>query len=243
GQLIYEQYFGDEVGLLSEARRQKNPAAFTLGVNYTPVPLVTLGLDRRQSAAGGGETLFNFSLNYEIGTPWSKQVDPDAMAFKRSLQGGRYDLVDRNNQIVLEYRKKNLIRLMMENRISGRGGAVIPLNVSVSAKNGLKEIVWDTANLLAGGGKLENASAPAQSARLITESVRGGTHYLLTLPPFLEKGTNTYTLSGVAHDNQGNASERMETQIQVIASAVNPAGSGFEPTNKSMVADGKTRTV
>ncbi|WP_340615630.1 inverse autotransporter beta domain-containing protein [Xenorhabdus entomophaga] len=61
GKLIYEQYFGDEVGLLSETRRQKNPAAFTLGVNYTPIPLVTLGLDRRQSASGGGEMVISLS--------------------------------------------------------------------------------------------------------------------------------------------------------------------------------------
>ncbi|WP_319931183.1 inverse autotransporter beta domain-containing protein [Xenorhabdus santafensis] len=250
GKLIYEQYFGDEVGLLSEKQRQKNPAAFTFGINYTPIPLVTLGLDRRQSASGGGDILFNLGLNYEIGTPWSKQVDPDAVAFRRTLQGGRYDLVDRNNQIVLEYRKKNLIRLMMETRISGRGGAVIPLNVTVSSKNGLKEIIWDTANLVAGGGKLEAAGSPSirnENGELFKSaapsSVSGGTHYLLTLPPYQDKGNNTYNLSGVAYDMQGNASERMDAQILVTASAVNPAGSGFEPANKSMVADGKTQTV
>ncbi|PHM42709.1 inverse autotransporter beta domain-containing protein [Xenorhabdus szentirmaii] len=241
GKLTYEQYFGNEVGLLSERQRQKNPAAFTLGVNYTPIPLVTLGLDRRQSASGGGDTLFNLGLNYEIGTPWSKQIDPDAVAFKRTLQGGRYDLVDRNNQIVLEYRKKILIRMMMESRIIGRGGAIIPLNVTVSTKHGLKDIIWDTANLAAGGGKLETAGIPADS--LAAETVRGGTHYLLTLPPYNAEGNNTYNLSGVAYDLQGNASERMEAQILVTASAVNPANSGFEPANKSMVADGKTQTV
>ncbi|MDX7989772.1 inverse autotransporter beta domain-containing protein [Xenorhabdus littoralis] len=243
GKLIYEQYFGNQVGLLSEERRQKNPAAFTLGMNYTPIPLVTLGLDRRQSASGGGETRFNVGLNYEIGTPWSRQVDSDALAFKRSLQGGRYDLVERNNQIVLEYRKKNLIRLMMEARISGRGGAVIPLNISVSAKHGLKDIVWDTAGLVAGGGKLVSAGAPQQAASLAAEPGRGGTHYLLTLPPYHEKGHNTYTLSGIAYDTQGNASDRVDAQILVVSSAVNPAGSGFEPTHKAMVADGKTQTV
>ncbi|PHM40298.1 putative invasin [Xenorhabdus mauleonii] len=243
GKLTYEQYFGNEVGLLSEERRQKNPAAFTLGVNYTPIPLVTLGLDRRQSASGGGETLFNLGLNYEIGTPWSKQVDPAAVAFKRTLQGGRYDLVDRNNQIVLEYRKKNLIRLMMETRISGRGGAIIPLNVTVSTKHGLKEIIWDTASLLEGGGKLINAGAPVLADNAVAKAVSGSTHYLLILPPYKDKGNNTYSLSGVAYDTQGNASERMEAQILVTASAVNPAGSGFEPAHKSMVADGKTQTV
>ncbi|AOM40854.1 inverse autotransporter beta domain-containing protein [Xenorhabdus hominickii] len=249
GKLIYEQYFGNEVGLLSEERRQKNPSAFTLGANYTPIPLVTLGLDRKQSAAGGGETLFNLGLNYEIGTPWSRQINPDVVAFKRSLQGGRYDLVDRNNQIVLEYRKKELIRLIMENRISGRGGAAIPLNLHVKTKYGLKEIVWDTANLVAGGGKLEKlGTQPLHGEagdlyKSTAEPVRGDTRYLLTLPPFHDTGNNTYTLSGTAYDTQGNASERIDTQIQVLSSAVNPAGSGFEPAEKSMLADGKTQTV
>lgn len=36
-----------------------------------------------------------------------KQLDPNEVAARRSLAGSRYDLVDRNNNIVLEYRKKN----------------------------------------------------------------------------------------------------------------------------------------
>ncbi|MDE9555088.1 inverse autotransporter beta domain-containing protein [Xenorhabdus bovienii] len=233
GKLLYEQYFGDEVGLLSEERRQKNPSVFTVGASYTPIPLVTLGIDRKQSAQGHGETLVNFGLNYVLGTPWSKQIDPDAVTFKRSLQGGRYDLVERNNQIVLEYRKKELIRLRMEKQISGHGGQVMPLNVNVSSKYGLKEIVWDTANLVAGGGKLEKPDTP----------VRGREHYRLTLPPFHNKGNNTYILSGIAYDNQGNASERAETQIQVISLAIDLKGSGFELSHQSMAADGKTQTI
>ncbi|MBI6549173.1 inverse autotransporter beta domain-containing protein [Xenorhabdus lircayensis] len=250
GKLVYEQYFGDEVGLLSEERRQKNPSVFTVGANYTPIPLVTLGIDRKQSAQGHGETQFNFGLNYELGTPWSKQIDPDAVAFKRSLQGGRYDLVERNNQIVLEYRKKELVHLMMGDRIKGHGGEVIPLNVSVSAKHGLKEIVWDTANLVAGGGKLEKLdeqSVHGETRSLFKSAVvlpvRGGTHYVLTLPPYHNKGNNAYALSGVAYDNQGNASERAETQIQVIPLSIDLKGSGFEPPRTSMVADGKIQTV
>ncbi|MDX7989492.1 hypothetical protein FE392_19770, partial [Xenorhabdus sp. 12] len=62
---------------------------------------------------------------------------------------------------------------MMEPRIIGRGGAIIPLNVTVSTKHGLKDIVWDTANLAGGGGKLVSASAPLAD-NLAAESVRGG---------------------------------------------------------------------
>ncbi|SFJ70999.1 inverse autotransporter beta domain-containing protein, partial [Xenorhabdus mauleonii] len=242
GTLVYEQYFGHEVGLLSGERRQKNPAAFTLGVNYTPIPLVTLGLNRRQSASGSGETLFNLGLNYEIGTPWSKQVEPDAVASKRTLQGGRYDLVERNNQIVLEYRKKDLVHMTLENRISGRGNEIIPLNVTLRSKYGLKKIIWDTAALEAGGGKLEK-EAEGSKLEKIDPSIRGGTHYRLTLPPYRDKGNNTYILSGVAYDNQGNASDRAETQIRVLSSEISIDHSGFEIPHTAMLADGKTQTT
>ncbi|MDC9590921.1 inverse autotransporter beta domain-containing protein [Xenorhabdus sp. XENO-10] len=243
GKLIYEQYFGNEVGLLSEERRQKNPSVFTVGANYTPIPLVKLGIDRKQSAQGHGETLFNFGLSYELGAPWSKQIDPDAVAFKRGLHGGRYDLVERNNQIVLEYRKKELILLTMEKQLSGYGEEVIPLNVNVIAKYGLKEIVWDTTNLEAGGGKFKLEKRDTPTENMIAYSVREGTRYLLALPPYHAKGNNTYTLSGIAYDNQGNVSERAETQIQVIALAIGLKGSGFELAKQSMLADGKTQTV
>ncbi|CDL84788.1 inverse autotransporter beta domain-containing protein [Xenorhabdus szentirmaii] len=233
GKLVYEQYFGHEVGLLSEEHRQKNPAVFTLGASYTPIPLVTLGIDRKQSAQGHGETLFNFGLSYELGTPWSEQVNPGVVAFKRSLQGGRYDLVERNNQIVLEHRKKDLVHLTIENRISGRGNEIMPLNVTIRSKYGLKEIIWDTAALEAGGGQLEK----------VAPSIRGGTHYRLTLPPYHDKGNNTYILSGIAYDNEGNASERAETQVRVLSSEIAIDHSGFEVPHTAMLADGKTQTA
>uniref|UniRef100_UPI00234A640F inverse autotransporter beta domain-containing protein n=1 Tax=Providencia sp. PROV117 TaxID=2949828 RepID=UPI00234A640F len=111
GKLMYEQYFGDEVGLFGKTKRQKDPGAVTLGVNYTPFPLLTVGIDRRQGTDHGGETQFNLGLRYELGTPWAKQVDTSSVSSLRSLAGSRYDLVDRNNQIVLEYRKQEQIRL------------------------------------------------------------------------------------------------------------------------------------
>ncbi|MGL5006102.1 MAG: inverse autotransporter beta domain-containing protein [Plesiomonas sp.] len=37
-----------------------------------------------------------------MGESWDKQLDGASMAHYRSLAGNRYDLVDRNNNIVLE---------------------------------------------------------------------------------------------------------------------------------------------
>ncbi|MDE9590857.1 inverse autotransporter beta domain-containing protein, partial [Xenorhabdus bovienii] len=39
--LAYEQYYGDQVALFGKENRQSQPHAFTAGLTYTPVPLIT----------------------------------------------------------------------------------------------------------------------------------------------------------------------------------------------------------
>ncbi|MBI6549334.1 inverse autotransporter beta domain-containing protein [Xenorhabdus lircayensis] len=226
--LVYEQYFGDEVGLINKDHRGKNPSALTAGINYTPIPLLTFGIDRRQDMSGGGETQFNMEVNYEIGTPWSKQIDPGAVTSKRTLQGSRYDLVDRNNQIVLEYRKREVISLAMENLLIGHAGDTKPLHISVSSKYGFKDIQWEAASLFANGGKIGH---------------QGGTHYLLTLPKYQSQGNNTYTVEAVAYDEHGNASKHVEMQVQVLPAEINASKSTFTAKDKELLADGRSTTL
>jgi len=66
--------------------------------------------------------------------------------------GSRYDLVERNNNIVLEYRKKEVIRLRLVDLITGYAGEQKALGVSVNSKYALKHIDWDTRALTTMGG-------------------------------------------------------------------------------------------
>ncbi|PHM37323.1 inverse autotransporter beta domain-containing protein [Xenorhabdus innexi] len=228
GKLVYEQYFGNEVGLINKEHRRKNPAAFTAGINYTPIPLLTFGIDRKQDMSGNGDTQFNLELNYEIGTPWSKQVNPDAVGFRHTLQGSRYDLVDRNNQIVLEYRKREVIRLTLDSLISGHAGEIKPIHISVNSKYGLKTIQWDTASLLASGGKIER---------------QNDNRYLLTLPKYHHDGNNIYAISAVAYDEHDNASRRAETQVQVLQAEASVDKSTFTVRDHDLSADDHSSTL
>ncbi|MDR0217615.1 MAG: inverse autotransporter beta domain-containing protein [Enterobacteriaceae bacterium] len=228
GELVYEQYFGNEVGLINQNRRSQNPAAFTAGINYTPVPLLTFGLDRKQETSGRGETLFNMEVNYQFGTPWSKQIDPDAVAFRRTLQGSRYDLVERNNQIVLEYRKREVIRLTMDKLISGYGGETKSIHLSVNSKYGLKNIEWDAENLRVSGGKITR---------------KNDNTYVLTLPKYYPHGKNAYTIGAVAYDQHGNASKRVEAQVQVLQEPASADKSTFTAKDHELSADGHSSTV
>lgn len=53
GKIVFEQYYGDEVALFGTDNLEKDPYAVTLGLNYQPVPLLTVGTDYK---AGTGDT-------------------------------------------------------------------------------------------------------------------------------------------------------------------------------------------
>ncbi|ELC7952767.1 inverse autotransporter beta domain-containing protein, partial [Salmonella enterica] len=206
--------------------RQRNPHAITASVNYTPVPLLTFTAEQRQGKSGENDTRFGMEMNYQLGVPWQKQINPDAVAALRSLAGSRHDLVERNNNIVLEYRKKEVISLKTADQVTGYAEDQKSLGVSVSSKYGLERIDWSTPGLLAAGGKI----------------VRNGTDYFVVLPDWKSGPgeVNTYILSAVAVDRKGNQSNRSETRVTVQAPVVSAAKSTFTPANSTLPADGKS---
>ncbi|MFG3824463.1 inverse autotransporter beta domain-containing protein, partial [Escherichia coli] len=155
--LMYEQYYGDEVALFGRDHRQKDPHAFTAGVSYTPVPLVSLSAEQRQGKGGENDTRFGLNLNYTPGVSLARQLDPDAVAYRRSLSGSRHDLVERNNNIVLEYRKKELVKLQLNDPVTGKGGEQKALVASLQSKYSLKTLQTDAATLTAAGGVISTA--------------------------------------------------------------------------------------
>ncbi|MNB84812.1 Invasin [compost metagenome] len=106
--IMYEKYHGDQVALFDTDHLQKNPSAITTGLSYTPVPLVSLGMDYKQGQDSLQETQFQLNIRYEFGRSLAYQFDPDSVRVERSLAGSRYDLVERNNTIVMQYQKKAL---------------------------------------------------------------------------------------------------------------------------------------
>ena len=107
GKLVYEQYYGDEVALFGTDNLQKNPHAVTVGLNYMPVPMVTLGADYKAGTGDNADLSINATVTYQLGTPLAAQLDPENVKIQRSLMGSRTDFVERNNFIVLEYREKD----------------------------------------------------------------------------------------------------------------------------------------
>lgn len=107
GSVVYEKYYGDQVALFGTDDLQEDPSAVTLGVDYTPVPLITLKAGYKTDQSEKSEMTVNLDIDYRINVSLSKQLDGAEAAKMRTLAGSRMDFVDRNNDIVLEYREKN----------------------------------------------------------------------------------------------------------------------------------------
>ncbi|EGZ1272795.1 intimin type gamma, partial [Escherichia coli] len=90
--LMYEQYYGDNVALFNSDKLQSNPGAATVGVNYTPIPLVTMGIDYRHGTGNENDLLYSMQLRYQFDKPWSQQIEPQYVNELRTLSGSRYDL-------------------------------------------------------------------------------------------------------------------------------------------------------
>ncbi|UKJ22798.1 Ig-like domain-containing protein [Enterobacter mori] len=230
--VIYEQYYGDSVGLFGddEDDRQKDPYAVTLGLNYTPVPLVTMGLNHKMGKSGENDTQINLALTWTPGVPLSAQLDPSQVALRRTLQGGRMDLVDRNNNIVLEYRKQELISLSVPSQLEGAEQSKQTVTAKVKAKHGLDRIEWQGDSFFSHGGKISAGGSPEQ--------------FVMTLPVWQGSSSNSYTLSATAWDKNGNASKPDQMQVTVNGIDVSTLQSTTSVSPATVPADGaSTATV
>ncbi|HFI6983433.1 TPA: inverse autotransporter beta domain-containing protein, partial [Escherichia coli] len=67
GKIVFEQYYGDEVALFGTDNLEKDPYAVTLGLNYQPVPLLTVGTDYKAGTGDNSDVSINATLNYQFG--------------------------------------------------------------------------------------------------------------------------------------------------------------------------------
>ena len=59
----------------------------TLGINYTPIPLVTLNAERRIGLHDRADNNLNINLSYRIGESLASQLNPDNVKAIRTLAG------------------------------------------------------------------------------------------------------------------------------------------------------------
>lgn len=186
---------------------------------------MTFSAEQRQGKHGENDTRFAVDFTWQPGSAMQKQLDPNEVAARRSLAGSRYDLVDRNNNIVLEYRKKELVRLTLTDPVTGKSGEVKSLVSSLQTKYALKGYNVEATALEAAGGKV----------------VTTGKDILVTLPAYRFTSTsetdNTWPIEVTAEDVKGNLSNREQSMVVVQAPTLSQKDSSVSLSTQTLNAD------
>ncbi|MCE9931668.1 Ig-like domain-containing protein, partial [Obesumbacterium proteus] len=224
--LKYEQYFGKGIDLgtgTDPDDLKDNPKALTVGLNYTPIPLVTV--KGEHSVGDKNDSRVGIDFNYRFGVPWAQQISSDAVDTMRSLMGSMYEFVDRNYEIVMQYRKQDLLHISLPAVVTASAAETITLPLAVTkAKYGLKSVNWTaSAAFLAHGGTFRQLSL---------------TQLEVTLPAYVytRSAAQEYSIKAVGVDNNGNNSNVAQTVIRVeqsknVVSDLTITPSGTVPAN------------
>ncbi|HAI1662491.1 TPA: adhesin [Escherichia coli O25b:H4-ST131] len=208
----FEKYYGKNVGLFGSDNLQENPYAVTGGISYTPVPLIKFSAQHKQGQSNTHDTTFGVEFNYRPGVSLAEQLSSDNVAVMREVQNRRYDFVERNNNIVLEYKKKHALKISLPESVQGEGESIIPVTLTINnASGGIKSVQWNDSAFTAAGGKISG----------------NGTSWQITLPAYKSEGVNSWNVGATVQDNRGNVSNYAVMNISVTDSGVSTADSSF----------------
>ncbi|MDA8479268.1 YchO/YchP family invasin [Citrobacter sp. Awk 4] len=187
-----EQYFGDSVDLFDSGTGYHNPVAVKLGLNYTPVPLVTVTAQHKQGESGVSQNNLGLNLNYRFGVPLKKQLAASEVAESKSLRGSRYDTPQRNNLPTMEYRQRKTLTVFLATPPWDlQSGETVPLKLQVRSLHGIRNVTWQ--------GDTHALSLTAGDSADSTEG------WTIIMPAWDSRdgATNRWRLSVVIEDEQG----------------------------------------
>ncbi|WP_409429864.1 YchO/YchP family invasin [Pantoea sp.] len=139
----WEQYLGDNIDLFDSGSGYHNPSALSLGVSYTPVPLVTFSATHKTGSGGETQEQLGLKLNYRFGVALSQQLSADNVAAARSLRGSRYDSVTRSTTPVLAFRQRKTLSVFLATPPwQLNPGESLPLKLQIHAANPIGQVSW-----------------------------------------------------------------------------------------------------
>lgn len=225
GSLMYEQYYGDKVALFGKDNLQKDPRAITASIDYTPVPLFTVKAEHKRGQDSKKETKAELTMNYRIGMPLKDQMDPDMVQAARSLKGSRYDLVDRNNYIVLEYKEKKMTVDLGLESLELLEGETYDVSIGVHNAKGIRSVSWsgDMMEIDAAGGFFCFTTGTCDSSNWLTPHANIN-NWKIVAPDYVDSAgqrrpINTngkYTLAVTVTDEKGRSAKSNSISFEVL---------------------------
>ncbi|MDA8495477.1 YchO/YchP family invasin [Kluyvera georgiana] len=190
--LSVEQYFGDSVDLFRSGTGYHNPVAVSLGLNYTPIPLLTFSAQHKQGESGVNQNNLGMKANFRFGVPLKKQLAADEVAQTRTLRGSRYDAPERNSLPVMEYRQRKSLTVYLATPPWNLSSyETVELKLQIHDEYGVKSLTWqgDTTAL--------SLTPPASN------NSTDGWSIIMPAWDYTQGASNTWHLSVVVVDKKG----------------------------------------
>ncbi|MEZ2575266.1 YchO/YchP family invasin [Buttiauxella ferragutiae] len=210
--LSFEKYYGDSVDLFDSGTGYRNPVAVTMGLSYTPIPLLTLTAQHKQGESGVSQDNLGLKLNYRFGVPVAKQLSAAEVATTSSLRGSRYDNVERDSLPVMEYRQRKTLSVFLATPPwELHAGETVALKLQIRASHDIRSITWQ------GDTQALSLTPPANN--------RDTNGWSMIMPMWNDNGSNEYRLSVVIEDDKGQKVTSNWITLQLAEPLiVNPVG-------------------
>lgn len=102
----YFKWYGDGVDAFGGGQLEKDPAGHGLGLRWQPVPLLGLSAEHQKIRSGDSRWELGLSLNWTFDRDLSKQLSTSDSVALRPLSEARKDFVERDYNVVLDYKQK-----------------------------------------------------------------------------------------------------------------------------------------
>ncbi|MGL5343300.1 MAG: inverse autotransporter beta domain-containing protein [Plesiomonas sp.] len=220
----YEKYFGNEVVLFGINERQKDPYSVSAGLKYSPMSLLDFNIEHKIGKSGVNDTTFGLTFNYDFSKSLESQLSTNSSDFIIPFNQDRHALVKRNNNIVLEYKKQDVISIKTNGDVHGSEGDELPLSIQVNSRYEIKSINWSHPTLSSNGGSI---------------AYGGDGIYTLKMPLYFS-GDNKHKVTITATDIKGNISNQ-ETFFAVVSGQnISIEKSTLDITPAELLADEKS---
>ncbi|WP_178088672.1 inverse autotransporter beta domain-containing protein [Plesiomonas shigelloides] len=195
----YEKYYGS-AELFNKT--QSDPYALSMELNWTPIPLLTFTTMHSMGGDSENETKVGMNLTWRFGLPFEKQIDNDYVPQMRNISAYRYDFVERNNNITLEYKQKEFLSISSDKDIlTGNGGDEIPLKLTINTQGvSLSKVLWQAEKFKHDGGQISG----------------GRENWIITLPTLSAGEENKeYIITATAIGDSGKQSSPIAIKVLV----------------------------
>ncbi|MFB2862501.1 inverse autotransporter beta domain-containing protein [Aeromonas sp. MdU4] len=190
--LTAEQYLGERVDLLGADQLERDPHAITAGLHYNPFPLLKMNVEQVEASGRQHDTRFTLGLEWKLGATLSDMLNPSRV--DKSVAGMRHDLVERNNDMVLEYRDKVLLKASFNDLYSAAEGQALTLTLNIQHSRQIATIQW-FGEILGLSGLISPADTAGQDKRSLT---------LPALPIYRIDQSNQYPIVAIVTDIDGH---------------------------------------